>query len=123
MKNQKSNCDCETASKIVLSCSGAADLGCISDKVARKLNAEGIRKMGCLALAGANIESSINSFKSSNVLLIDGCAVECGKKILDNNEITNYSYLKLTDLGLVKGETEVTDHNINMVYNAATSLH
>ncbi|NQU32327.1 MAG: hypothetical protein HQ521_03755 [Bacteroidetes bacterium] len=56
MKNQKSNCDCETASKIVsskivLSCSGAADLG------------------------------------------------------------------------LVKGETEVSEHNINKVYNVAAEIN
>ena len=67
MKTPVSNCNCESANNIVLSCSGAADLGSISDKVARKLSSEGIRKMGCLALVGANIESSINGFKSSNV--------------------------------------------------------
>ena len=31
--------------------------------------------------------------------------------------LTNYQYFRLTDLGLVKGQTPVTDETIDKVYN------
>lgn len=120
MENPKNNnCNCGVSDKIVLCCSGAADLGEISDKVARKLNSNGIRKMSCLALVGASIETSIENFKSSNLLLIDGCSVECGRKALDEKGISNYKYMKISDLGFVKGQTKIVDENIDSVYNTA----
>ena len=36
--------------------------------------------------------------------------------------ITNYKYLRLTDLGLVKGQTPVTVETIDKVYNKINGL-
>ncbi|NVO09780.1 MAG: hypothetical protein HXX16_07460 [Bacteroidales bacterium] len=57
-------------------------------------------------------------FKTANLLLLDGCSVDCGKKILDKAGITNYQYLRLT----VKGQTPVTDEVIKAVYEKAEVL-
>ena len=64
MENQeKSSCLCGVSEYMVLACSGACDLGQITDIVARRLRDNGVRKMNCLAVAGAGIEKSIEDFK------------------------------------------------------------
>lgn len=116
--NQK-GCLCGSGEKIVLACSGACDLGQVTDIVARKLRDNKVYKMNCLAAAGAGVQATIEAFKAANLLLLDGCAVDCGKKILDNAGITHYQYIRMTDLGYVKGQTPVTDEVIKAVYEKA----
>lgn len=120
---ENKNCLCGSDSDYVLSCSGACDVGHISDLVARKLSIEGVRKMNCLAVVGAGIKNSIDTFKKSNVLVIDGCPVDCGKKIMDQAGIKDYSYLRVTDLGYEKGKTAVSDALIQSVFEKACVLN
>ncbi|QQS50916.1 MAG: putative zinc-binding protein [Bacteroidota bacterium] len=114
-ENQKT-CHCGNGEYVVIACSGACDLGQLSDLVARKLRDNKIRKMNCLAAVAADVKPTIEMFKEANLLLIDGCAVDCGKKILDKAGIDNYKYLRMTDLGYVKGQTPVTSKVIEAVY-------
>jgi uncharacterized metal-binding protein len=79
--------------------------------------------MNCLAVVGAGIENSIETFKKSNMLVIDGCGVDCGKKMLDQAGIKEYSYLRVTDLGFEKGKTIVNDATIQAVYNRACTIN
>jgi uncharacterized metal-binding protein len=118
-ENSKS-CLCGNGEYIVIACSGACDLGQVSDLVARKLRDNKIRKMNCLASVAADIKPTIEAFKAANLLLIDGCPVDCGKKILDKAGIENYKYLRMTDLGYVKGQTPVTREVIDTVYEKVT---
>lgn len=104
---------------MVITCSGACDLGQISDLVARKLRDNKIRKMNCLAAVAADVKPTIEMFKEANLLLIDGCAVDCGKKILDKANITNYKYMRMTDFGYVKGQTPVTSQVVEAIYEKA----
>jgi uncharacterized metal-binding protein len=113
---KQSGCLCGVSEYIVIACSGACDLGQITDLVARKLRDNKIRKMNCLAAVGADIKPTIEAFKAANLLLIDGCPVDCGKKILEKAGIENYKYLRMTDLGYVKGQTPVTDEIVEAVY-------
>jgi Uncharacterized conserved protein len=117
--NQK-GCNCGNGEYVVIACSGACDLGQISDLVARKLRDNKIRKMNCLAAVAADVKPTIEMFKEANLLLIDGCAVDCGKKILDKAGINNYKYMRMTDLGYIKGQTPVTNEVITAVYDKAT---
>lgn len=114
-KTQK-DCLCSSGEKIVIACSGACDLGQVTDIVARKLRDNKVFKMNCLAAVGADVTPTIETFKAANLLILDGCAVDCGKKILDKAGITNYHYIRMTDLGYAKGQTPVTDEVINTVY-------
>lgn len=122
MKTQENSktCLCSNGENVVIACSGACDLGQISDLVARKLRDNKIRKMNCLAAVGADVKPTIEMFKEANLLLIDGCAVDCGKKILEKAGITNYKYLRMTDLGYVKGQTPITNEVIEAVYEKTT---
>jgi len=108
---------------MVLACSGACDLGQVTDLVARKLRDNGVRKMNCLAVVGAGIEPSIEAFKAKNILMLDGCPTDCGKRILDKYGFTDYKYMRVTDLGYKKGKTPVTDEVIKTVYEKAEIIY
>lgn len=103
-KTTNCGCNCNTENDLVVTCSGAADLGYIADQVARKLNRNKVRKMSCLALIASCDQEKIKDFKSKNILLIEGCAEDCGKKIMQQKNIDNYHYLRLTDLGYEKAK-------------------
>ncbi|HOY30804.1 MAG TPA: putative zinc-binding protein [Bacteroidales bacterium] len=115
-------CLCGSGEHMVLACSGSSDVGQITDLVARKLRDNKVRKMNCLAVIGAGIEKSIENFKTKNILVIDGCPIDCGKRIMDKNGFTNYQYMRVTDLRYKKGETTVNDDVINDVYEMAKTF-
>jgi uncharacterized metal-binding protein len=100
---------CNTETKLIYACSGAADVGEIADQVARRLRSEGVAKMTCLAGIGAGLPNYVQSAKSTDMnIAIDGCPVACAKKTLEKIGVTPTSYI-LTDMGLVKGETPATE--------------
>mgnify|MGYP005838955011 CR=1 FL=1 len=123
MDEKKDNCLCGAGDYIVMACSGASDVGQISDLVARKLSSNGVRKMNCMAVVGAGIEKSIENFKTKEILIIDGCPIDCGKRMMEQHIFTNYKYLRVTDLGFVKGRTPVTEENIQKVYDNAELIY
>lgn len=120
---EKSSCLCGVSEYMVLACSGACDLGQITDLVARKLRDNGVRKMNCLAVVGAGIEKSIEDFKKNNILMIDGCPIDCGKQILDKAGFKDYKYLRVTDFGYKKGQTPVTENVIKDIYEKAEIIY
>lgn len=123
MDKKQVNCLCGAGDYIVMACSGASDVGQISDLVARKLRDNGVRKMNCLAVVGAGIEKSIENFRTKELLVIDGCPIDCGKRMMEQHNFTNYKYLRVTDLGFVKGNTPVTEESIQKVYEKAEIIY
>ena len=120
---EKSGCLCGVDEYMVLACSGACVLGQVTDLVARKLRDNKVRNMNCLAVIGAGIEPSIEAFKSKNILMLDGCPTDCGKRILDKYGFTDYKYLRVTDLGYKKGQTPDTDEVVNAVYEKVEVIY
>ena len=115
-------CSCkDNAVKTVFACSGAADLGEVSDLVARKMHRDKQRQMKCLAFVGGGIQEMIDSVKDSNILVIDGCSLDCGKLTMEKNGIDDFSHLRLTDLGYVKGKTPPSDKLVNDIIRKAVS--
>ena len=107
---------CSGGPKLIFACSGAADVGAISDQAARKLTSDGVGQMFCLAGIGGGIEAIMQKSKTaSQILAIDGCGLDCAKKTLANAEIHNFKQLRVTDLGLEKGKSQVNEENINKV--------
>ncbi len=123
MKKKTSPCCSSKNGCYVIACSGACDLGNIADHVARKLTREGLRKMHCLALVGAGIDEPIAQLKKSNLLVIDGCNFDCGKRIVENAGFNDFYYLRITDLGFEKGKTGVTGSAISSVFKIAERLN
>ncbi|MGE5672161.1 MAG: putative zinc-binding protein [Fibrobacterota bacterium] len=117
------NCECTTTPKLVFSCCGAADVGDLADRVARQLNREGTAKMYCLTGIGAGIQNIIDYSKTaSSILAIDGCPVDCTKKLLEKAGINDFAFLRITDLGYTKGKTDITDEIVSAVTCQASNL-
>ncbi len=117
---EKKTCNCSVDDKLVITCSGAADVGYISDQVARKLSRNNERKMSCLALFATCSEDKLNEFKKQDILVIDGCNEDCGRKVMEQRGISNYSYLRVTDLGFEKGKTPTTQETVQTVQQRIT---
>lgn len=117
----KCACSDDSRLKLVFPCSGGSDLGELTDKVGRKLTKDDLGKMYCLAGIGGKVSGIIKTTESADVILaIDGCPLHCAKKTLENAGFTNIKHIVLTDLGFKKGETEITEENINKVIILAT---
>ena len=122
-KKNENACICKGDVKLIFSCSGAADVGAVSDQAARKLTKDGIGKMYCLTGIGGNVSGIVESTKSADkILAIDGCPVACTKKLLERNGFNDFYYLELSKIGLNKGKTEVSENNILKVVNSGKEL-
>lgn len=121
--NQKPICGCGVDEYMVLCCSGSSDVGYIADQVARMLSKNKVRKMNCLTVAATGTPEKIEEFKKCNILIIEGCTEDCGKKIMAMRGITDYHYLRLTDLGYEKYKTPVTVEIIKSVYEKAEIIY
>ena len=121
-ENSKSSV-CSPASKLIFSCSGAADVGEIADKTARKLTKKSVGKMFCLAGVAGKVGAIVDATKSaSKILAIDGCGVDCAKKCLENAGFENFQHIRITDMGMEKGKTAVSEENIANAAEKAGSL-
>ncbi len=116
-------CSCCGGVKLLFSCSGSADVGELSDLAARKLNKETDLSMYCLAGIGGKVSGIIKTTEAADqIVVVDGCPINCAKKSLDEAGITNYSHIQLADLGFEKGKTKSTDENIMTVFNKAVEV-
>ena len=103
-KAESSSC-CGAKKKTVLlyACSGGANVAEIADKACRELMFAGEGTMFCLAGIGAGIPGMVQTAKDADVnLVIDGCPMDCARKVFEQAGITNYKYVKVTDLGIEK---------------------
>lgn len=113
-------CACSAASKLIFSCSGAADVGALADQAARKLTRDGTGKMFCLAGIGGRVNGIMKSTEAaSSILAIDGCALDCTKKSLEEAGFKQFNHLRLADLGFEKGKTEIEAGSIAQVVEKA----
>ncbi len=114
-----SECSCGCGKKTVLlyACSGGANVAEIADKAARQLMFDGQGSMFCLAGLGAGIGGMIQQAKDADVnLVIDGCPMECAKKVFEKAGVTNFACLKVTDLGIEKKKgIRATDEQVTAV--------
>jgi uncharacterized metal-binding protein len=119
MGNAKENI-CTGGPTLIFSCSGAADVGEISDLAARKLNSAGAGKMFCLAGIGGRVKGIMQTTQNAaRILAIDGCSLDCVKLCLEEAGFSEYDHMRVTDLGLEKGKSPATDENIVSVIRAA----
>jgi len=98
-------------------CSGGANVAEVSDRAAREMMYAGCGSMFCLAGLGAAIPGMIQKAREADLnVVIDGCDVECARKIFDRNGISNIAYIRVTDLGIekVKG-VKATDEQVATV--------
>jgi uncharacterized metal-binding protein len=106
------------------SCSGGANVADISDRVARALMKEGKGGMFCLAGLGANIPNMVQTAKDADLnLVMDGCPVDCARRIFERHGLKNVKHLRITDLGIEKAKgVPVTEEQVQKALAAARAL-
>lgn len=110
---------------IVLACSGASNTGAYSDKVARKLMANGKGKMLCLARFAVDEKFAEQSKQeleelgdTGELIIIDGCPINCAEEIMRSTGFLKYRHINTTDFGITKGKTPVTEEKIDEIIKA-----
>lgn len=109
-----------TDKPMVFACSGAADVGAISDQAARRLAKEKDAPMCCVAAIAAGIPEIEEKAKQSNqIIVIDGCKKDCAQHILARAGFGSFTHIQLEDMGMKKGEAPVTEERIDAVVRLA----
>ena len=122
-KNTQDQCSCSSAPKFVFPCSGASDVGGLSDQAARQMAKDGTGKMYCLAGIGGRVEGIMaNTKAAARVLVIDGCDQECARKTMELAGFKGFQHLKLAAMGFKKGETPVTPARVREVADKGAGL-
>ncbi len=89
--------------RIILYCAGNANVGQMSQAVAFELARRGVGRMMCLAGVGARLKGFISSARESEeIVMLDGCEIGCGKKILADNDVGVTRYFVMTEQGVKK---------------------
>ena len=110
-------------SACVLACSGCSHAGELADLAARRVEEIGVAKMSCLAGVGGRVKPIMNTVqRAPELLMIDGCPLECGANTLRLAGITEFKHLKLHELGVRKHSTEVTPETIQSLAESAAVL-
>lgn len=113
----------ETQSTLIFACSGAADVGEISDRVARQISAKGTAKMFCLAGIGGKVDPIMNkTMTADKIIAIDGCGLDCTKKCLENARIMEFQHVRITDMGLEKGSSPATAENVSTAVDKLSQM-
>jgi uncharacterized metal-binding protein len=115
--NNKAKSECgSTAKKNVLlyACSGGANVAEVADRAARELMVAGCGSMFCLAGIGAGIPAMVQTARDADLnVILEGCSMDCAKKIFDRAGLTNYVQIKVTDLGIEKTKgVRATDEQV-----------
>jgi uncharacterized metal-binding protein len=114
---------CKGGPKLIFACSGAVDVGEISDRAARKMNKEGVGRMFCMAGIGGRVSGIMKTTESAQkILAIDGCSLNCVKNSLENAGFSEFKHLQIGDLGLEKGKSPPTEENVAIVAQKAAEM-
>jgi len=128
MSEQTPQCSCSCAEEsgpaaLVYPCSGAADVGEISDRAGRLLNSEDKAWMSCLAGIGGRVSGLMaNAAAAPALIAIDGCPQDCARKTLEQAGFTNIKHARVTDLGFKKGKSPSTPEAVRKVADAVIGL-
>ena len=121
--DDKSTTCCVTAPKLIFSCSGASDVGEITDRAARKLTQKGLGRMYCLAGIGGRVENILETTKAaSKILAIDGCQSDCARNTLLQAGFKDFEHLRLNDMGMEKGKSPASEEKLAIVLKEAEKI-
>jgi len=57
--------------------------------------------------------------RSRQVLVVDGCAMSCGRKAMGRAGVESFTHLELGNLGLTKGHSPADEGNVRKVVEVA----
>lgn len=121
--SEKTTCACATAPKLIFPCSGGSDVGELTDKAARKLTKDGKGRMYCLAGVGGRVSGIMATTESAaDILVIDGCPLDCAKMTMEVAGFKNFNHLRISDIGMAKGSSPVTEDNVSKIAQEGAKL-
>ncbi|MGE5423553.1 MAG: putative zinc-binding protein [Ignavibacteriales bacterium] len=91
-------CCSDPTNRMVVACSGASNLGQISNATAVKIHQQGVGQMTCLAALGANVDSYLKAAKESDLVVLDGCPVSCAKTTVEQIGLSDFTYFEISGL-------------------------
>ena len=109
--------------KAFFACSGASDVGELTDRIVRAIAKRGMGRM--LWLAGVSsgdctiIEKVTNA---GNLVVIDGCDLQCARKTMESAGFSGFAHIEMTKHGFVSGETKVDDQTTAQGMEVVLSL-
>ena len=109
---------------ILVSCSGASNTGCYADRAVREIAEAGQAEMVCLPKIAINDKKLIEKIKTSSkqVVVVDGCPLNCAEKILKEHGIENFTHINVTQFDIKKGKTPLTKEKLTEVVDDIKSL-
>jgi uncharacterized metal-binding protein len=110
--------------RLIFVCSGAADVGELTDRAARHMAQQGIATMSCLAsIAARDPDITFNAQIADQVLLIDGCPQACARRTFEQAGLDRpWLHFDLSEVGCGKGACPVTPERILAVVQQAMKL-
>jgi uncharacterized metal-binding protein len=106
----------KSSTDLMFCCSGAADLAEIGDRAVRALHKAGDAKMFCLAGISGRVELiEVNTRGAERLLVVDGCDSDCARKTMEFGGFSGFAHFRVSDIGLEKGKTPVTNERVEMV--------
>lgn len=116
-------CLCSAVPGLVFACSEGSDVGEIADRVARLLDEKATIRMFCLTGIGGRVSGILaTTAAAAKILVIDGCPQDCAKRTLAQAGFVDILHLRLSDLGLKKGESSVNEQSLQWVTQRAVQL-
>jgi uncharacterized metal-binding protein len=116
------SCTCGQNEKkrIIFPCAGQANTGQITNLAAIQLTEEGYGSIACASLLAIGSEGLVNNARTvDEVLVLDGCPMECARKIAEAQGVPIAQHLVMTELGITKGPSRsYTDDDIEKVVAA-----
>ncbi len=118
--NAPCSCGVNEPKRIIFPCAGQANVGQLTNLAALQLTEEGYGNIACTALLGIGAENTIaNALNADEVVILDGCPVQCAKKIAGAQGVAAGQHLVLTEIGITKGPSKnYTDEDIEKVVSA-----
>ncbi len=102
---EKGTCCSGGSTTLIAACSGRSNVGQIANQVMVEVDKIGGARSFCLSGVGAGLSGFVESAKAGRVIMIDGCPMACGKKVLEKYEVEPLRYFVITELGIKKEET------------------
>lgn len=100
---QTNTCECKAEEIVLLPCAGGSNYGQITNRVAVKLDEEGVGHIYCLAGIGARVDGMVDSARGAKrIVALDGCHVACAKKVIEHTGLTATGWICVTDEGIDK---------------------
>jgi uncharacterized metal-binding protein len=114
------SCGQNEKNRIIFPCAGQANTGQITNLAAIELTEEGYGSIACTALLATGSKGIIeNSKNADEIVVLDGCTMNCAKKIAEAQGIFVDQHLVMTELGIAKGPSKsYTDDDIETAVSA-----